>query len=154
MSTHLLYHGFGPVGYTCVTTQYREDAVIFTVAHKRDGMRCSVRKGTKLTLRGATARRFRTVPVGSRKVYVELEVERVRCKRCRHIRQVNLGFADLSFSYARAFERYALELSGHMTILEVARHLHISWDVVKDIEKRYLKKEFSHPGLKDIRHTT
>ena len=69
MSTSLLYHGFGLVGYTYVKTQYREGAVIFTVAHKRDGMRCSVCKGTRLTLRGTTTRRFRTVPVGSKKVY-------------------------------------------------------------------------------------
>jgi transposase len=150
MSTSLLYHGFGLVGYTYVKTQYREGAVIFTVAHKRDGMRCSVCKGTRLTLRGTTTRRFRTVPVGSKKVYVDLEVQRVNCKRCRHIRQVNLGFADPRFSYTRAFERYALELSRHMTILDVARHLHISWDVVKDIEKRYLKKKFSHPRLRDV----
>jgi transposase len=38
-----------------------------------------------------------------------------------------------------------------MTILDVARHLDVSWDVVKDIQKRYLKKKFSHPRLKDIR---
>jgi transposase len=150
MSTSLLYHGFGLVGYTYVKTQYREGAVIFTVAHKRDGMRCSVCKGTRLTLRGTTTRRFRTVPVGSKKVYVDLEVQRVKCKRCRHIRQVNLGFADPRFSYTHAFERYALELSRHMTILDVARHLHVSWDVIKDIEKRYLRKRFSHPRLKDV----
>jgi transposase len=150
MSTSLLYHGFGLVGYTYVKTQYREGAVIFTVAHKRDGMRCSVCKGTRLTLRGTTTRRFRTVPVGSKKVYVDLEVQRVNCKRCRHIRQVNLGFADPRFSYTRAFERYALELSRHMTILDVARHLSVSWDTIKDIEKRYLKKKFSHPRLRDV----
>jgi transposase len=83
-------------------------------------------------------------------VYVDLEIQRVNCKRCRHIRQVNLGFADPRFSYTRAFERYALELSRHMTILDVARHLSVSWDTIKDIEKRYLKKKFSHPRLRDV----
>jgi transposase len=38
-----------------------------------------------------------------------------------------------------------------MTILDVARHLAVSWDMVKDIQKRYLSKKFSHPRLKDIR---
>jgi len=38
-----------------------------------------------------------------------------------------------------------------MTIQDVARHLHVSWDVVKDIQKRYLKKKFSRPVLKDLR---
>ena len=39
-----------------------------------------------------------------------------------------------------------------MTILDVARHLHVSWDTVKDIQKRYLKKKFSRPVLKDLRY--
>ena len=32
----------------------------------------------------------------------------------------------------------------------MARHLHVSWDVIKDIQKRYLKKRFSRPPLKDV----
>lgn len=51
-----------------------------------------------------------------------------------------------------AFERYVLGLSKHMTILDVARHLSVSWDTIKDIQKRYLKKKFSRPPLKDLRH--
>jgi len=39
-----------------------------------------------------------------------------------------------------------------MTILDVARHLSVSWDTIKDIQKRYLKKKFSRPPLKDLRH--
>jgi transposase len=37
-----------------------------------------------------------------------------------------------------------------MTILDVAKHLFVSWDSIKDIEKRYLKKKFSHPRLRDV----
>jgi transposase len=39
-----------------------------------------------------------------------------------------------------------------MTILDVARHLSVSWDTIKDIQKRYLKKRFARPSLKDLRH--
>ena len=38
-----------------------------------------------------------------------------------------------------------------MTIKDVARHLGVSWDVVKDIQKRYLTKRYSHPRLKDLK---
>ena len=34
MSTSLLYHGFGLVGYTYVRTAYEEGKVIFTIKHK------------------------------------------------------------------------------------------------------------------------
>jgi transposase len=38
-----------------------------------------------------------------------------------------------------------------MTIKDVARHLGVSWDVIKDIQKRYLKKHYSHPKLKHLK---
>ena len=152
MSTSLLYHGFGLVGYTYVKTAYEEGKVIFTIKHKRDKLHCPACGSRDLILRGCSPRRFRMVPIGSKVIYLDLDIQRVACKRCEVIRQVELGFADSRFSYTRAFERYILELSKHMTILDVARHLHVSWDVVKDIQKRYLKKKFSRPVLKDLRY--
>ena len=152
MSTSLLYHGFGLIGYTYVKTAYEEGKVIFTIKHKRDKLHCPACGSRDLILRGCSPRRFRMVPIGSKVIFLELDTQRVACKRCDAIRQVKLGFADSRFSYTRAFERYVLELSKHMTILDVARHLHISWDVIKDIQKRYLKRKFSRPPLKDVRY--
>jgi len=152
MSTSLLYHGFGLVGYRYVRSTYEEGKVIFTVRHKREKLHCPECGSRDLILRGCSPRRFRTVPIGSKVIFLSLDVQRVACRRCDTIRQVDLGFADSRFSYTRAFERYVLELSKHMTILDVARHLSVSWDVVKDIQKRYLQKKFSRPVLKDLRY--
>jgi len=152
MSTSLLYHGFGLVGYTYVRTTYEEGNVIFTVRHKRDRLHCPECGSRDLVLRGCLSRRFRMVPIGPKTIFLDLDVQRVGCRQCDAVRQVDLGFADSRFSYTRAFERYVLELSKHMTILDVARHLSVSWDTVKDIQKRYLKKKFSRPSLKDLRH--
>jgi transposase len=38
-----------------------------------------------------------------------------------------------------------------MTIQDVARHLGVSWDVIKDIEKRNLRKHFTHPKLRKLK---
>jgi transposase len=67
------------------------------------------------------------------------------------IRQVEISFADPRRTYTRAFERYALELCRSMTILDVARHLGVSWDVVKDIQKRDLNRRYAKPKLKNLR---
>jgi len=37
-----------------------------------------------------------------------------------------------------------------MTIRDVARHLSVSWDVIKDVQKRDLTRRFSKPCLKDL----
>lgn len=64
-----------------------------------------------------------------------------------HVRQVKLRFADPRKSYTRAFERYALDLSRHMTIQAVAEHLQVSWDVIKGIQATSLQRRFGAPKL-------
>ena len=152
MSTSILYHGFGLAGYSYIRTSYNDGRIVFDITHQRVKLRCPVCKGRDLTLRGTKPRVFRTVPVGSKPVYLALDVQRVECSRCGTIRQVNLGFADPLFSYTHAFERYALALSKHMTIQDVAHHLGVSWDVIKDMQKRDLIARYSHIYLKDLRY--
>jgi len=151
MSTSILYHGFGIVGYRYVKTRYQGKAIIFSICHRRERLYCPVCRSRNVTLRGKTTRRFRTFPVGFKVIFLELEVQRVGCLECHRVRQVSLGFADPRFTYTHAFERYALELSKHMTIQDVARHLSVSWDVIKDIQKRDLTKRFAKPGLKHLK---
>lgn len=150
MSTSILYHGFGLVGYDYVKTRYEGRDITFTIRHKNENLRCAVCKGREVVMRGTTRRRFRTVPIGSKSVFFDLEVQRVCCLCCGNIRQVLLGFADPRFSYTHAFERYALELLKHMTIRDVSHHLGVSWDMIKEIQKRYLTCKFSNLCLKNV----
>jgi transposase len=64
---------------------------------------------------------------------------------------VKIPFADPRRTYTHAFERYALELSNFGTIQDVARHLGVSWDIVKDIQKRNLLKKYLKPKLKNLK---
>src|SRR5262249_15418034 len=90
------------------------------------------------------------VPIGSRPTSVVLLVPRVQCLACGVVRQVTVPFADPRRGYIRSFERYALELSRRMTIRDVAMHLRVGWDVIKDIQKRDLLRRFAKPRLKDL----
>src|SRR5262249_49610442 len=81
----------------------------------------------------------------------KLKVPRVLCFDCGLVRQVKLGFADPKKRYTRAFERYVLELSRLMTIQDVAKHLDISWDTVKDIQAQSLQRRFGKPKLHKLR---
>jgi len=151
MSTSFLYHGFGLVGYEYVRTRYERGAVIFSIKRKREKIRCPVCRSRNIIFRGTIFRRFRMVPIGSKRVFLDYDVQRLECRRCGNIRQEKLGFADPRFSYGHAFERYALDLSKHMTIQDVAKHLGISWDVIKEIQKRDLIQRFSKPCLKNVK---
>ena len=147
MSTSLLYHAFGVRDYRYVKTEYVEGGVIFTMVRKTDGCRCSVCGSENVWRQGSVTRPFRTLPIGRKLVTLRAESPRLLCHDCGTTRQAVIGFAEPRRTYSTSFERYALELSQHMTIKDVADHLGVSWDVVKDIQKRYLHNKLVHLGF-------
>jgi len=151
MSTSLLYHAFGIRGYKYVRTDYPDGQVIFTIRQAPETCRCSACGSTRVQSRGHVERRFRSLPIGSRTTAVVLPIPRVECLACGVVRQVEVPFADPRRTYTRAFERYALELSRRMTIRDVARHLNVSWDVIKEIQKRDLSRRYARVKLKHLR---
>jgi transposase len=152
MSTSLLYHRFGIRGYEYTRTDYQNGQTIFTIHQDPETCRCSACGSSQVQMRGRVERRFRTVPIGRHATFVVLPIPRVKCQACNLVRQVEIPFADSRRSYTSAFERYALELGRRMTIRDVAKHLGVSWDVIKDIQKRDLSRRFAKPKLKHLRH--
>jgi transposase len=151
MSTSLLYHAFGLRGYDYVNTDYQEGGVVFTIRQRPHTCRCAVCNSRDVWPRGQQQRTFKTVPIGHKPVTVILPIPRVECPACGIVRQVPLHFADPRRSYTRAFERYALELGRLMTIQDVAKHLQVSWDVIKDMQKRDLQHRYHKPRLSKLK---
>jgi transposase len=147
MSTSLLYHAFGLQGYDYVKTEDTGSTVRFTIQQRPRTYRCPVCATRHVCPRGTQQRTFKAVPIGGKPVCVILPIPRVECPSCKVVRQVPLTFADPRRGYTRALERYALELSHLMTIQDVARHLGVGWDTVKDIVKRDLQRRFKKPRL-------
>jgi transposase len=151
MSTSLLYHAFGIRGYRQVRETFREGQVIFHIEQPRERHRCSHCGSADVWDQGGVDRTFRTVSIGAKPAFIQLKVPRVLCFECGLVRQVKLGFADPKKRYTRAFERYVLDLSRLMTIQDVALHLDISWDTVKDIQATSLQRRFGKPKLHKLR---
>ncbi|MDP8237509.1 MAG: ISL3 family transposase [Candidatus Hatepunaea meridiana] len=151
MSTSLLYHDFGIRDYDYVRTDYEKKRGTFHIKQNNHSLCCPNCRSTKVVKRGQKQRRFRTVPIGNKIVEIALNIPRVECRSCGKVRQVKVTFADPKRTYTRAFERYVLELSKVMTIQDIARHLKISWDIIKDIQKRNLMRRYSKPKLKHLR---
>jgi transposase len=148
----MLYHGFGIRGYRYAKTEYIEGGIVFHLIQDLENCRCSACGCAEVSPRGHVERPFRGLPIGGKPVRVVLPIPRVECHSCGLIRQVSVSFAEPRRTYTKAFARYALELSRWMTIKDVAHHLGISWDVIKDIQKQYLQRHFAKPKLKHLRH--
>src|SRR3954468_10429599 len=151
MSTSLLYHAFGIRGYRYTRTDYQDGPTIFTIHQQPETCRCPACGSSRVQSRGHVERRFRTVPIGPRATLVVLPIPRVECQDCGAVRQVKVPFADPRRSSTNAFERYALELSRRMTIRDVAKHLGVGWDMIKEIQKRDLSRRYAKPKLKHLR---
>lgn len=151
MSTSILYHGWGLVGYDYLSTRYEQGAMIFCVEPKAQTVCCPECGREHVVFRGGKIRQFRATPIGNKPVFIEAWVQRVYCEECKIVRQASLRFADPRVTYTRQLERYALELLRAMTIQDVACHLGMSWDTIKDIQKRDLQKRFERPPLRRMR---
>lgn len=152
MSTSILYNVFGiRGGYQYSRTDYVEGKVVFSIDQPREKLRCSHCGAKEVHVKTHERRNFRTVPVGSRPMVISLPIARVACQKCGKVRQVDVPFAGERVSYTKSFERYVLDLSAYMTIQDLANHLDVSWDLIKGIQKRFLKKKFSQPKLRHVK---
>ena len=151
MSTSLLYHMFGIRGYEYRKVEFFEGRACFTIEQPRERYRCSECGSPAVHAQGHKDRFLQTVPIGLKPTFISLKVARVICFRCEHSRQVKVPFADPRRTYTHSFERYALELSKATTIQDTARHLDVSWDIIKDIQKRNLHRRFGQPKLKKLK---
>jgi transposase len=151
MSTSLLYHRFGIVGYRYVRQFFEVGMTTFCIEQPRERLRCSACGCDDVWAQGGVDRTFRALPIGHQPTFIEFKVPRVLCFGCGKVRQVKIAFADPKKHYTRSFERYALELSQRMTIKDVADHLAISWDVIKDIQSNNLQRRFGKPKLHKLK---
>ena len=152
MSTSILYHAFGVRDYRYCRTDYVGGMVLFHVEPKEKLICCASCGSEDVIRRGAKERWFRSVPIGHRLTRIVTKIPRVECRSCQTVRQIKIGFAEPLRTNKRSFARYALELTRHMTIKDVAQHLDVTWDVIKEIKKRYLQRHFSRPPLRGVTH--
>lgn len=152
MSTSLLYHAFGLVGYDYRSQTVSNGEVTFTVAPKAKSIRCPECNSLNVVKRGSSYRKLRAAPIGLKKVWIRVNIPRIFCLECFCIRRIKINFAEKRRTYTRSFAKYVLTLTRVMSLKDVASILGVGWDLVKGIYKKYLKKRFSKPKLKKLEY--
>jgi transposase len=152
MSTSLLYHGFGAKGYNFLAYNFVNGNIIIKIEPKAKLLRCSCCGNTDIIKRGSFKRIIRTIPIGNKPVFIEVNIPRVFCFSCFRTRRIDINIAEKRKRYTKSFARLVILLAKSMTLKDVANFLRVSWDLVKDIYKRYLKKRFSKPRLSKLKY--
>lgn len=107
---------------------------------------CHLRRTTK------NSRLLHLPPVGKKKCQLEVMVQKRHCINCNSKWWPQLPFAEGKERMTLSFKLYALDLLKFGTIQDVAKHLGVSWDVVKGIHKNYLLKKYEKVDLANIEH--
>ena len=133
----------------------RDAHIVIRLAPKasEDGKRkCPDCGGGDVKFRKGKVRRIRSLDFGRVKVYVEVEVRRIRCPGCGRKFYEKIPFlAGRKARVTRAFEREMYELRAGMSITAVAEWLDVDPGTVKDAEKRILNAKYRRIDLKGTR---
>jgi transposase len=150
MSTSLLYHACGVRGYALTKTEFDGGMFLFYVEPQPQQCRCSACGSRDVIRRGSQNRWFRNVPFGTHLTWIIVDLPRLECRQCQAVRQIEISFAEPRRSYTKALARYILDLARHMTIKDIADHLSLGWDTVKEIVKTDLAKHVDAGGTNRV----
>lgn len=89
---------------------------------------------------------MRDLPCGDTRIYLELEIRRVRCRNCGKVKRERLDFlADNPF-YTKRFAWYVGRRCRASTIKDVAEELNLDWHTVKELDKQYMAAQLERAG--------
>ena len=85
----------------------------------------------------------RDLSCGDARIYLEVEVRRVRCRSCGHVKREQLEFlADNPF-YTKRFAYYVGRRCRQAAIKDIAQELELDWHTVKTLEKQYMRAQLA-----------
>jgi len=146
-----MFHAFGARRHDYLRTEYRQGVIYFHIQLKPHKRRCVSCGSRQVTLHGTERQTLRTLPIGSRPVFLVLHLHDLCCKKCGVIRQEDRVVAAPKKRYTKAFARFVLGLCKVMTISDVARHLGMGWHTVKGIFKEHLEKRAARRSWRKVR---
>ncbi len=89
---------------------------------------------------------MRDLSCGDTRIYLELEIRRVRCRKCGKVKRERLDFlADNPF-YTKRFAWYVGRRCRASTIKDVAKELNLDWHTVKGLDKQYMAAQLERAG--------
>lgn len=154
MSTSILYHGWNVKDYIYRSTEYAAGAIWFHIEKNPDKCVCPICGGRDVVLAGLVdpPPAVRAVPIGQKPVWLVLHLHRVECSTCGRVVQEERLLAEPKKHYTHQLARYVLGLSRRMTIADIAQHLGMSWDTVKEIIKADLERRSEKVDWRNLRY--
>ena len=91
-------------------------------------------------------RRVRDLSCGDTRIYLEMEVRRVDCRRCGKVKRERLDFLADNPLYTKRFAYYVGRRCRSATIKDVAEELALDWHTVKALDMQYMEAQLERVG--------
>lgn len=91
-------------------------------------------------------RRIRDLSCGEMRIYVEVEVRRVLCRRCGKVRQERLAWLAKNPFYTKRLAFYVGRRCRAATVKDVAKEFHLDRTTVKSLEMEYMQEQLRRIG--------
>lgn len=145
MSVSILHHTYGLNSVQYKSTQFIQGMTIICAELNQTNEACPKCGSSYLHFHEVRERRLQMPPTGHKPCWLYLKMRRRICMDCYHKWWPRPSFISGQRRMVRSFERYVIRLTASMTLKDVAGHLKISWNTVRDIHKDYLKRKYRKP---------
>ena len=86
------------------------------------------------------------MPCGEFRIYLDVEVRRVKCNKCGNLRQEKLEWLADSRFFTKRFAFFVGRRCREMTIKAVAEETRLDWKTVKELDKQYMREQLRRNG--------
>ena len=90
---------------------------------------------------------MRDLSCGGIRIYLEVEIRRVQCRRCGAVKRERLEFLANNPLYTKRFAHYVGRRCQQATIKDIAKELGLDWGTVKTLEMQYMRAQLAKAGM-------
>lgn len=152
MSASLLYHTNQIQDVQVLNHEYHPDKILYKAVLRPKQTSCPCCGGEESISKGLKIRKLRMAPLGDKMAVLMLQLHRLQCTNCLHIWWPPIPFAGPKKRYTLSFEKFVIRLMNFATIENVANLLGVSWSLIKNIHKEYLRREYQKPDLGSLKY--
>jgi len=152
MPASLLYHTNQIEDVQVKNVEYHSNHIVFNVLYEPKKTVCPCCKDHQCSFKGVKIRKLRMAPLGTKAAFLYVEIHRLQCFSCQYTWWPEMPFVKPRKRVTRSFEKYVIDLMRFATIEHVANFLGVSWGLIKNIHKTYLKKKYQTPDLASIQY--
>jgi transposase len=122
-------------GASVTSVAFTDDGIVVGICNRNRRLRCPCGWSTRSRY-DSSRRRWRHIDAGACKVWLEGEIRRLDCRRCRRVRTEEVRWARPGARHTRDFEDVVAWLVQRTDKTSTATLLRCSWEAVDNIVRR------------------